>query len=122
MFVTDTVGCAAFTVTLNGTSDIGTSYSWNFGDGSPAQTGEPATHTYPNVGSYNVTLTVTTALGCTSSITNNNYIDVYPTPNASFTISPTEITQTAPQAVFTDNSTGEISWLDGYIAKSCLFI
>jgi len=77
MLANDTAGCEDFTVTLNGVSDIGTVYSWNFGDGSVSVTGEPVTHTYPNPGSYNVTLTVTTALGCSSSITNNNYIDVW---------------------------------------------
>jgi gliding motility-associated-like protein len=111
MFVTDTAGCEDFVVTFNGMSDIGTAYSWDFGDGTGPVTGEPVTHTYPNPGTYNVTLTVTTALGCQSSITNTNYIDVYPGPTADFSVYPTELTQTAPQATFTDLSTGETSWL-----------
>ncbi|MCX6296213.1 MAG: PKD domain-containing protein, partial [Bacteroidetes bacterium] len=110
MFVNDTAGCAAFTATFNATSDIGTSYSWNFGDGSPDQTGEPSTHTFPVAGSYDVTLTVTTALGCTSSITNINFIDVYPSPTAAFSTSPAEVTQTAPEVTFTDMSSGATSW------------
>lgn len=110
MLANDTAGCEDFTVTFNGVSDIGTVYSWNFGDGSLNVTGEPVTHTYPTPGSYNVTLTVTTALGCISSITNNSYIDVYPGPTAAFSYSPTTITETAPLVNFTDLSSGASSW------------
>jgi gliding motility-associated-like protein len=110
MLANDTAGCEDFTVVFNAVSDIGVNYSWNFGDGSPSLTGEPVTYTYPNPGSYNVTLTVTTALGCVSSITNNNYIDVFPSPIAAFTYSPSTITQTAPEVTFTDGSTGETTW------------
>ncbi len=35
------------------------SYSWNFGDGSPAGSGENVTHTYDDIGTYPVRLTVT---------------------------------------------------------------
>ena len=110
MLANDTAGCEDFMVTFNGVSDIGTVYSWNFGDGTPNVVGEPVTHTYPNPGTYNVTLTVTTALGCTSTITNNSYIDVYPAPTAAFSYSPTTITQTAPLVDFTDLSIGANAW------------
>ena len=106
MVASDTAGCEDFTVTLNAVSDIGVGYSWDFGDSTPNQSGEPVTHTYPNPGSYDVVLTVTTALGCTSTVTNNSFIDVYPAPTAAFTYAPTTITQTAPEVTFTDGSTG----------------
>jgi gliding motility-associated-like protein len=112
MLANDTAGCEDFTVTFNGVSDIGTSYVWDFGDGSPTQTGEPATHTYMNSGTYNVTLTVTSALGCSSTITTPGYITVFPAPTAAFSSSPTTVTQTAPLVSFLDQSTGVInSWL-----------
>ena len=112
MLANDTAGCEDFTVIFNAVSDIGVGYSWDFGDGSPSQSGEPVTHTYPDPGSYNVTLTVTTALGCISTVSNNNYIDVFPSPVAAFTYSPTTITQTAPQVTFADSSigTGPLTW------------
>jgi gliding motility-associated-like protein len=40
-------------------------YSWNFGDGGPRGTDANPSHTYPAGGSYDVSLTVTTAAGCT---------------------------------------------------------
>jgi len=46
-----------------------TSYSWNFGDGSPLQGGATLTHTYAAAGNYEVTLTVTDSASRTGSIT-----------------------------------------------------
>lgn len=45
----------------------GWTFSWDFGDGSADVIGTTASHTYAISGSYNVTLTVTDPLGCTSS-------------------------------------------------------
>ncbi len=110
MSVPDTAGCEDFTVVFTALSNIGTNYVWNFGDGTATQTGTPVTHTYVTPGSYNVTLTTTTAQGCSSSITNTSYIDVYPTPVAAFTANPQPATTTNPTVNFTDQSLGAISW------------
>ena len=45
------------------------SYSWNFGDGSPAGSGATPQHTYAAPGTYQVTLTVTSNQGATGSVT-----------------------------------------------------
>lgn len=45
------------------------SYSWNFGDGSPATTTQNPTHTFATAGVYNVTLIVSDADGDSSSDT-----------------------------------------------------
>jgi PKD repeat protein len=42
------------------------SYSWNWGDGTPASSGADPTHTYLAPGEYTVTLTVTDSYGLTS--------------------------------------------------------
>ncbi|MEX2546446.1 MAG: PKD domain-containing protein, partial [Chloroflexota bacterium] len=41
------------------------SYEWDFGDGSPPSSATSPTHTFPGVGDYTVTLTVTDAIGNT---------------------------------------------------------
>lgn len=74
---------ASFTSTTNGltASFNGTgssdaegpisSYSWSFGDGSPAASGATATRTYASAGTYPVTLTVTDSGGLTGTTTRN---------------------------------------------------
>jgi PKD repeat protein len=56
---------------FDGSSSAGpheiTSYSWNFGDGSPLQGGAAPTHAYAAAGSYEVTLTVTDSASLTAS-------------------------------------------------------
>jgi gliding motility-associated-like protein len=64
---------------LTSTADIITSIVWNFGDGNSSTLKNPV-HNYAAPGSYNVTLTVNTANGCSNSITKTNYIKVSSTP------------------------------------------
>ncbi len=104
----DTAGCEDFNAQFTGLSNIGVTYAWNFGDGSTG-TGASTSHLYTVSGTYNVTLTVTTALGCVSSVTNNSFIDVYPAPTAGFT-STSPATSTTPLVSFTDQSLGANKW------------
>jgi gliding motility-associated-like protein len=59
-----------------------TAYAWSFGDGGTSTQQNPS-HSYAASGNFNVTLQVTTAGGCTHSITQP--LSVYPLPVASFT-------------------------------------
>jgi len=104
----DTAGCQNFTATFNGLSDIGVLYSWNFGDGGIASEMNTS-HTYTMPGPYNVSLTVSTAQGCRSTVTINDLIDVYPKPHAGFT-STQPGTSTLPLISFTDQSSGAVQW------------
>ncbi len=45
------------------------SYSWNFADGSPLVTSSATSHTFPGVGPYTVTLTVTDGWGASTTVT-----------------------------------------------------
>lgn len=59
------------TVSFTNASTGGTSYVWNFGDGSANGTTADASHTYTNPGSYTVCLTVNSANSCTDSVCKN---------------------------------------------------
>jgi PKD repeat protein len=59
-----------------------TTYEWSFGDNSARRTTTNASHSYANVGAYQVTLTATLS-GCAKSITKNMY--VFPKPVATYT-------------------------------------
>ncbi len=112
----DTAGCEDFFAQFTGLSNIaGTTFSWNFGDGSGSATGTNVNHVYPTPGSYNVTLTATTPSGCVSSATNTSFIDVFPGPTAGFSFSPNPATASSPLVAFTDQSTGATSWLWDFI-------
>ncbi|GAA1856074.1 PKD domain-containing protein [Microbacterium koreense] len=53
------------------------SFSWNWGDGSPDTTGEQASHTYAEGGTYDITVTATDSFG--SSATETASVTVSPT-------------------------------------------
>lgn len=83
------------------------SWDWNFGDGSPAGTSSAPTHLYPSNGTYNVTLTVTNAFGCTSSVTHP--VIVNQVPVAAFSNSTACLGQAT---TFTDQTMGTpINWI-----------
>ena len=63
------------TVTFVNTSTPGAVYAWDFGDGGTSTLQNPS-HTYTTYGSFNVTLTVTNLMGCSVSLTLNNYVQV----------------------------------------------
>jgi PKD repeat protein len=72
--------CAPSNVTFTNTSVGGTSYVWTFGDfasgADNTSTQTSPSHTYNNNGTYDVTLTMTTAAGCVGVTTLNDYITV----------------------------------------------
>lgn len=92
-------GCAPLTVQFSDasvSSDPITSWVWNFGDGSPTFSGQtPPPHTYP-VGTYDITLTITTSAGCMGTITINEYIKVGAIDLVDFTLA------TSPECIKTD--------------------
>lgn len=102
-------GCAPLTVTFTNTGATGTSV-WEFGDGETFTGAGPITHTYTLAGSYDVTLTVTDANGCTNSLTNPGFITVYALPEANFTFGPQPTTILDPNIQFADLSTNAFAW------------
>lgn len=51
------------------------SWQWDFGDGGTSTLQNPA-HTYNSYGSFNVTLIVSNAFGCTDTIVRTNYVEI----------------------------------------------
>jgi PKD repeat protein len=116
-----TVGQAPLLVSFTNQSTGGTTYAWDFGDGTTSTSPTP-THTYTQGGVFTVTLTARNGSGGEDTSTRTNYIQVDGLITAQFTASPTQ--GDAPLAVqFTDASTGGTiqSWLwdfgDGGISE-----
>lgn len=79
--------CQGVPVTFTNTSQGATSYTWNFGDGSPNSSLASPTHTYTTPGTYQVTLVASnTTTGCRD--TAQQTITVEPIPSPTFTRNP----------------------------------
>jgi PKD repeat protein len=61
-----------------------TSYSWNFGDGSPLSPMQNPTHTYTTYGTFTVTLTVVNSNGCSKDTSMQILVNPLPIPAFSF--------------------------------------
>lgn len=79
-----TTGCTGLQVQFTNTSATPGACSWSFGDAGTS-TDCDALHTYSTEGLFDVTLTVTTAEGCSADTTITDLIDVYGSPVVSFT-------------------------------------
>lgn len=92
----------------------GISYQWNLGNGSTSASPQPIL-TY-TAGTYAVSLTVTTPIGCTSTSPATGLIQAWLPPSASFSASTYSTTADNASIQFTDQSQGSIatwSWLFG---------
>ncbi|MFN8299452.1 MAG: PKD domain-containing protein, partial [Chitinophagales bacterium] len=82
-----------------------TDYAWGFGDGI-ASSDINSKHVYNQAGTYDVTLVVQDANGCSNNVTKHNYIQTFPAPNASFTAVPAISCNYTDTVHFTNNSIG----------------
>ena len=97
-------GCEPLTVTFDNLTQPQGSYClWDFGNGNQVLGCTQVSNVY-NAGTYDVTLTVTTAAGCTAADTYNSYVDVTPEPIALFSFQPQEIDITDPVVDFYNSS------------------
>ncbi len=71
-FIPPTAGCAPYTVNFHNTGR-GTSFTWNFGDGTTSTATNP-THTYTDPGLYTITLIARLPGGCSYSDTTRHTI------------------------------------------------
>ena len=115
---TATEKCEGFATAFTNLSTGGGSltYSWDFGDASPASTDANPTYTYATAGTYTVVLTVTNSNLCVDQHTAS--VTVNPLPTVDFSFS--DVCEGTP-AVFTNNSTaGSNNWDFGDFTSSTL--
>ncbi len=86
-------------------------WGWNFGNGDSTIMQSPI-YCYKDTGKHSISLTVTSDSGCSGTLTVLNLVDVYPSPNASFTYSPQPVSILNPLVQFTDQSTGKYQITD----------
>ena len=100
---------------------VNVSYLWNFGDplslALDTSTNSVTSHLYTTSGSFNVTLTLTSDYGCSSTTVYTSLVNAYPIPSAEFTFSPIVVedpilngdVQFFPQT----ETTNQVSWTFG---------
>jgi gliding motility-associated-like protein len=113
-----TGGCNSLTYQFNNTSFAppirpftNTSFTWNFGDGSPPVIAglNPVTHTFPAPGPYNVTLNLTDIAYCNTPDSKSVIIDIAANVKAQFTTPDFGCVQY--NAAFDNLSIGGQTWL-----------
>lgn len=109
---TNTAGCAPLCVNLNDASSVTgsniVSWQWTI-NGIGTSTVQNSQFCFDNDGSYNITLTTTSADGCISTRTFSNYVVIHPNPIADFT-APETVSVLTPEVIFTDLSIGATTW------------
>ncbi len=113
---TDTVGCSPLFLSFQDMSYIpapagNVQWTWDMGDSSGIYSSQSFDHTYTNISNitsvyFSVTLTVTSDSGCVTTQTKNNYITVYPNPQALFSVDPSVTDITNPNTTIVNQSTG----------------
>jgi gliding motility-associated-like protein len=113
-FVTPAIGCAPYTAEFTNTSMGGSSFIWDFGDGTSSTLTDPQ-HLYNNVGVYRVRLIAIDTNTCNKADTSAFFtITVSPNPTASFTYTPNP-TETNTPVTFLNGSSGgtRFKWIYG---------
>lgn len=125
----NSTGCPGLLVQLSGAavSDVPVYYIWDFGDGSTSFQSS-TTHVYERPGTYDVTVSAFTTVGCvdTVTITFEQAVQIYPFPVAGFTIDPQVMSILDADSYINDVSEGGIQchyfMSDGGESDDCSFL
>ncbi|MCB9189687.1 MAG: gliding motility-associated C-terminal domain-containing protein [Flavobacteriales bacterium] len=118
----DSSGCEPFSAQFIANSDIGVTYEYDINcDGvyESSTSNSSFNYTFTQAGTYDVCMNVISAAGCSTLVSNNNFIEVYPVPVADFSTDPSSTTILTPEITLIDNSTGantyDWDFGDGYL-------
>lgn len=101
-FTNAPIACSGMPFTFTETGSGGDSWAWDFGDGGTSAVQSPD-HTFGAEGSYDVTLTATSAAGCSASV--SQAVTVWAGPTADFSLAPADGCGPLPVS-FSNQSTG----------------
>ena len=108
---TDTAECGSLDYTFNATAiPSNVIYNWDFGDGK-SSVGNSITHNYSIAGVYSPSLTVTSTIGCESSLSLPNLITVHPIPNIDFNVTPSILFDDNSMVQFSNLSVGALNYI-----------
>ena len=108
----EVLGCAPQLVDINNLSfPIDSTYDilWQLGDGNTSTAVSPR-HLYENPGTYNVSVDITSPIGCMTDAAWDGLIRIRPTPVADFTCEPPSVTSFDSEVRFTAQSIDAAFW------------
>jgi gliding motility-associated-like protein len=106
-----TLGCVPLEVNFTNTTPNVNDCSWSLGNGDVLSGCGTVNYTFESVGCYDITLTTTDAIGCTSSLVLNDLICVEGFPEASIAPSANNVNNENPEVIFFNNTTGASSYV-----------
>ncbi|NOQ71463.1 MAG: PKD domain-containing protein [Crocinitomix sp.] len=109
--VNENAHCSPLEAIFTNTGDVGVSCEWNFGDGATSTVCGGVSHTYDIAGTYDVSLTVTDANGCSNTAVYYDFIEVYELPTANFIFDPLNPSTLDSEVDFTDYSINADAWI-----------
>jgi len=107
-----TSGCQPLTVNLQDNSNIssGTVVGWNWTvESGGTSTVQNPSFTFPGIGDFDVTLTATSDMGCTSTASIVDYLHSYSVPTAGFYATPNPATLGDALVEFTNTSSTDVT-------------
>jgi gliding motility-associated-like protein len=99
---------------LTNTTPNTTNCLWNVGNGATFNECDELNFTFQNPGNYDVSLTTDSPNGCSNTLTLNDFITVFASPNADFTVSSNIIDVSEPTVTLNNNSTGAVDYIWNY--------
>ncbi len=106
------IGCHPANIFFDNLSyPVNEAYSvlWDFGDGDTSTAISPY-HIYDEIGTFTVSLSIVSPLGCAIDTIWEDLITVLPSPTAGFTYFPEQLSNLQPTASFTDESIDAVKW------------
>ena len=109
LFSTPLQGCVPYTAFFNNISTGGTSFLWNFGDGTTSTASSPS-HLYDKVGTYIVKLIAYDPNTCNKTDTVTDTVQAIGAPTAAYSYYPEQAQVNTPTQ-FTNQSIGAINYI-----------
>ena len=106
------IGCEPAKIFFNNLSvPIDSTYDiiWDFGDGNTSSEISP-THLYEEPGIYDISIQITSPIGCFAESNFNDYITILISPDAGFSFTPESLNTFERTATFTDESLNADRW------------
>ncbi|WP_317897331.1 PKD domain-containing protein [Aurantibacillus circumpalustris] len=117
-------GCPGLCIEFTNTSSITTgsfTSSWDFGDDEPTTTALNPTRCFGKSGTYDITLTLISDIGCVTNFVNPDYISAFPAPQAAFLVNPEQIDEDDPVITVTNKASEDANFIRYYVNDGSSF-